>query len=103
MPKPRPRPPGRRPPSHLPPSQQATPGLLVQRGLGLPAERLPSVRLRTHTFHPLIYQRMLEGAERAAGPGDLVAGIDRRGERFGFGHYNPRSENSVRMIRHWQA
>ncbi|MBL9123336.1 MAG: class I SAM-dependent rRNA methyltransferase, partial [Planctomycetaceae bacterium] len=39
----------------------------------------------------------------AAGPGDLVEVIDRRGERCGFGLYNPRSEISVRMLRHGQA
>lgn len=86
--------------ARLKPSQQPTQGLIEQRDLTLPDRGLPAARLRTHTFHPLIYQRMLESVDRSALPGDVVEVIDRRGERFGFGLFNPRSEISVRMLRY---
>jgi 23S rRNA (cytosine1962-C5)-methyltransferase len=79
-------------------SQRATPGLLTPRGLGLPEGPLPTVKLRSVSAHPHIYRRMLEQAEPSAQPGDLVQAVDRDGEPFGFGLYNPRSEIVLRML-----
>ncbi len=81
-------------------SQRPTPGLLEPRSLAAPLGELPTVRLRTHTFHPLVFRKMIEFVDPAAKPGDLVAVIDRRGEPFGYGLVNPRSEVVVRMLSH---
>jgi 23S rRNA (cytosine1962-C5)-methyltransferase len=79
-------------------SQRATAGLLDPRPLALPDEPLPVVKLRSTSAHPLIFRRMLEEEAAAARPGDLVQVVDRGGQPFGFGLYNPRSEIVVRML-----
>jgi 23S rRNA (cytosine1962-C5)-methyltransferase len=80
-------------------SQRASPGLLEQRSLDIdPARSLPAVYLRSASYHPLIFRKMIDHADRTAQPGDLVRVIDKRSEHFGFGLYNPRSEIVVRML-----
>src|SRR5262245_40879599 len=80
-------------------SQRASPGLLAQRSLsidqGMP---LPAVRFRSVNYHPLLFRKMLDRADPAARPGDLVQVLDKRSEHFGYGLYNPRSEIPVRML-----
>src|SRR5688572_28945559 len=90
----------RRPPKQdaLRESQRATTGLLDPRPLSLPAEPLPVVKLRSTSAHPLIFRRMMEDADTSAQPGDLVQAVDRDGQPFGFGLYNPRSEIVLRML-----
>lgn len=78
-------------------SQRATAGLLDPRGLAA-AESLPVVKLRSTSAHPLVFRRMTDEADAAAQPGDLVQVVDRDGQPFGFGLYNPRSEIVVRML-----
>jgi 23S rRNA (cytosine1962-C5)-methyltransferase len=60
---------------------------------------LPWVALRSASYHPFIYQRMVSEASPDAKPGDCVAVYDRRDQLFGWGLYNPRSQIAVRMIR----
>jgi 23S rRNA (cytosine1962-C5)-methyltransferase len=94
-------------------SQRPSAGILDQRPLSLdPAQPLSEVYLRSVTFHPFLFRKMIDRVERDARPGDLVAVHDRRGELFGHGLYNPRSEIVVRMLSHeknapdevfWQA
>lgn len=79
-------------------SQRATPGLLEPRSLAVPGGELATVRLRTHTFHPLVYRKMVDRIDRTAQPGDMVAVTDCRGRPFGYGLVNPRSEIVLRMI-----
>src|SRR5439155_25279443 len=82
-------------------SQRTTPGLLDQRSLNIERDQpLPAVHLRSARYHPFIYRKMVERAEPAARPGDLVAVHDRAGALFGYGLYNPRSEIAVRMLTH---
>jgi 23S rRNA (cytosine1962-C5)-methyltransferase len=78
-------------------SQRPTPGILEQRTLAA-SGALPQVRLKSTSFHPFLYRRMVDRADASAQPGDLVEVIGRDGERFGYGLYNPRSEIVVRML-----
>ncbi len=75
-----------------------------QRPLALPrGATLPAVRLKSATRYPLIYRKRIDDVERGARPGDLVAvyAPDGSGERLlGFGLYNPKSEITVRVVRH---
>lgn len=80
-------------------SQRATPGLLDHRELHAPAN-LPTAVLRSVTFSPFIYRKMLDRIDSSARPGDLVAVRDKRNEHFGFALYNPRSEITLRMLTH---
>jgi 23S rRNA (cytosine1962-C5)-methyltransferase len=72
----------------------------------------PWVVLRSGTASPLVYRRMVAQVDDAARPGDIVTVYDKRGERFGQGLFNPRSEIALRMLtsgeahvdqRFWQA
>jgi 23S rRNA (cytosine1962-C5)-methyltransferase len=82
-------------------SRRATPGLLDERPLAAPSgQPLPAVHLRSVSFRPFLFGKMIERVDAAARPGDLVAVIDRRGDLFGHGLYNPRSEIVVRMLNH---
>ena len=82
-------------------SQQPTPGILEQRPLRLDADpQLPAVHLRSVSFRPFLFRKMIDRVDPQARPGDLVAVFDRRADRFGHGLYNPRSEIVVRMLNH---
>lgn len=58
----------------------------------------PWVRLRSFHRHPFIYQKMVDGADPAAAPGDIVQVYDRDGALCGRGLYNPRSQIVLRML-----
>jgi 23S rRNA (cytosine1962-C5)-methyltransferase len=60
----------------------------------------PFVRLRSVRYHPFIYAGMVAEASPQAQAGRIVAVIDKRGELFGHGLYNPRSQIVLRMLRH---
>jgi 23S rRNA (cytosine1962-C5)-methyltransferase len=60
----------------------------------------PWVALRSASYHPLIYQRMVGAASDDAAPGDVVAVYDKTGQRFGSGFFNPRSQIALRMLAH---
>lgn len=60
----------------------------------------PWVRLRSASGNPLIYQRMIAGADPAASPGDIVNIYDKAGGFFGRGIYNPRSIITLRVLSH---
>lgn len=68
-----------------------------------PDAQSPWVQLRSATFHPFIYQRMVRAADPAARAGDVVAVYDKAGKLFGRGFYNPRSQIAVRMLIHGDA
>lgn len=79
----------RRHPPRRPPAPAAPPGAVS-----------PWVTLRSATYHPFIFQRMLRAADPAARPGDIVQVYDRGGQLFGRGLYNPRSQIAVRVLAH---
>jgi 23S rRNA (cytosine1962-C5)-methyltransferase len=64
-----------------------------------PAAPMPAVFVKSSTWHPLLYRKRIERADRAQ-PGDLCAiyGSDRALQ--GYGLFNPRSEIGVRMLWH---
>ncbi|MBI3468585.1 MAG: class I SAM-dependent rRNA methyltransferase [Planctomycetes bacterium] len=59
---------------------------------------LPRAQLRSAAYHPFIYRKMIGRVDSSAHPGDLVAVYDPRGELFGYGLYNPRSQIALRML-----
>lgn len=63
----------------------------------------PWVRLRSATYHPLIFQRMVGEVDRAARPGDVVNVYDKTGALFGRGLFNGRSQIVLRMLTHGDA
>lgn len=58
----------------------------------------PFVQLRSASQNPLIFQRMVRGADPTARPGDVVSVYDKEGRYFGRGLYNPRSQIALRML-----
>jgi len=60
----------------------------------------PWVQLRSASFHPFIYRRMVRSADDAARPGDVVNIYDKSGKFFGRGLYNPRSQIVLRVLTH---
>lgn len=58
----------------------------------------PWVRLRSASNHPFLYKRMIDEADPAAAPGDVVAVFDKRGALFGHALFNPRSQIALRML-----
>ena len=72
--------------------------VLAQRGLAVdPTGRLPSVTVRTSTFHPLLYRKRIDRCD-AARPGDLVSVYGPGDTLTGYGLYNSRSEIAVRVL-----
>jgi 23S rRNA (cytosine1962-C5)-methyltransferase len=51
-------------------------------------------------MHPFIYARMIDEADPAARPGDVVNVYDRSGRLFGRAMYNPRSQIALRVLVH---
>ncbi len=64
---------------------------------------VPTVRIKTTSFHPSIWPKMIGGASGDARPGDLVRVLDREGEPFGWGLWNPRSNMPLRIVSHGAA
>jgi len=66
----------------------------------LPDSPHPWVQLRSVSFHPFVYDRMVSHADPKAAPGDIVAVYDKHGQIFGHGLYNPRSRIAIRVLSH---
>lgn len=60
----------------------------------------PWVQLRSATFHPFIFNRMVKRASPDAQSGDCVNVYDKNGALFGHGLYNPKSQIALRMLNH---
>lgn len=58
----------------------------------------PWIRLRSASFHPFIYKRMVASVDPAAHAGDIVTVYDRNDRVFGHGFYHGRSQIAVRML-----
>jgi 23S rRNA (cytosine1962-C5)-methyltransferase len=61
------------------------------------------VLLRSASRHPFIYQRMIDGADRAAKAGDVVQIYDKTGLLFGRGLFNPDSQIALRVLTYGDA
>ncbi len=61
---------------------------------------VPSVRIKTISFHPSIWPKMIGEASPDAKRGDLVEVLGKEGTRFGWGFYNPRARMPLRIVSH---
>lgn len=63
---------------------------------------MPTVRLKYLTFHPAVWPRMIGEVSRDASPGSLVQVLDKQGEPFAHGLWNPRARIPLRVFHHGQ-
>ncbi|TWT43719.1 Ribosomal RNA large subunit methyltransferase I [Phycisphaerae bacterium RAS1] len=91
-------PPRRPPPESQPPDAAESPSAPPSG-----ARQSPWVVLRSATFHPFIFRRMIGHVDPAARPGDVVSVYDKSNALFGRGLFNPKSEIVIRMLLHGDA
>ena len=83
-----------------PPGGPLPPRMASQRLLAPdPTAAIPAVHVSSATWHPLLYRKRINSADRAQ-PGDLCAIYGKDNRLQGYGLYNPRSEIGVRMLWH---
>jgi 23S rRNA (cytosine1962-C5)-methyltransferase len=61
---------------------------------------VPSVQIKTISFHPSIWPKMIGEVSRDARPGDLVEVLGKEGTTFGWGLWNPKSRMPLRIVSH---
>lgn len=61
---------------------------------------MPTVSLKYLSFHPSIWPKMIGEVSRDATPGSLVQVLNKQGEPFGWGLWNPNARMPLRIIRH---
>jgi 23S rRNA (cytosine1962-C5)-methyltransferase len=61
---------------------------------------VPSVQIKTISFHPSIWPKMIGEVSRDARPGDLVQVLGKEGTPFGWGLWNPKSRMPLRIVSH---
>lgn len=61
---------------------------------------MPTVQIKNITYHPSIWPKMIGMASRDAKPGDLVQVLDKDGQPFGWGLWNPKSRMPLRIVSH---
>jgi 23S rRNA (cytosine1962-C5)-methyltransferase len=61
---------------------------------------VPTVQIKTISFHPSIWPKMVGEVSRDAKPGDLVQVLGKDGETFGWGLWNPKSRMPLRIVSH---
>lgn len=61
---------------------------------------MPTVHIKSPTFHPSIWPKMIGKVSPDAQSGDLVQVIDREGEPFGWGIWNAGSNMPLRIVCH---
>jgi 23S rRNA (cytosine1962-C5)-methyltransferase len=83
-----------------PDDNAAKPSSADSLGKGQAQAVSPWVRLRSATYHPFIYDRMIREVDPAARPGDVVNVYDKTGVLFGRGLFNGRSRIVLRMLTH---
>ncbi len=59
-----------------------------------------SVQLKYLTYHPNVWGRMIGEVSNDCQPGDLVKVLDKQGQPFGIGFYNPRAKIPLRIAAH---
>jgi 23S rRNA (cytosine1962-C5)-methyltransferase len=61
---------------------------------------LPTVQIKTISFHPSIWPKMIGEVSRDARPGGLVRVLGKEGTPFGWGLWNPKSRMPLRIVSH---
>jgi 23S rRNA (cytosine1962-C5)-methyltransferase len=61
---------------------------------------VPTVQIKTISFHPSIWPKMIGEVSRDARPGDLVQVLGKEGTPFGWGLWNPKSRMPLRIVSH---
>lgn len=61
---------------------------------------VPTVRIKSLTYHPSIWPKMIGEASHDAVPGGLVQVLDKDGAPFGWGLWNPGSRMPLRIVSH---
>ena len=56
--------------------------------------------MKYFSFHPAVYPNMLRAVSPDAGPGDLVHVMDKEGQLFGSGFFNPNARVPLRVLQH---
>ena len=74
-----------------------SPSVLADRGLDPPAQ-LPTIEVKSPSWHPHLFRRRLGAFDPAATHGDLVRVATSDGTLFGYGLFNPRAEIAVRLL-----
>lgn len=59
-----------------------------------------TVQLKYLSYHPNIWGRMIGDVSSDCQPGDLVQVLDKKGEPFGIGFWNPRAKIPLRIAAH---
>ena len=59
-----------------------------------------TVQLKYLSFHPNVWGRMIGEVSAACAAGDLVKILDKKGEPFGIGFWNPRAKIPLRVAAH---
>lgn len=62
--------------------------------------RVPQVSIKSITYHPSIWPKMIGEVSADARPGDLVRVVSRDGNPFGWGLWNPKSRMPLRLVSH---
>jgi 23S rRNA (cytosine1962-C5)-methyltransferase len=61
---------------------------------------VPTVQIKTISFHPSIWPKMIGEVSRDARPGDLVQVLGKEGTPFAWGLWNPKSRMPLRIVSH---
>ncbi|MEP4076572.1 class I SAM-dependent rRNA methyltransferase [Haloferula sp.] len=61
---------------------------------------MPTVSIKTYSFHPSIWPKMIGEYSQDAKAGDLVEVLDKEGNPFGWGFFNPKSNMPLRVVSH---
>jgi 23S rRNA (cytosine1962-C5)-methyltransferase len=56
--------------------------------------------MKYFSFHPAVYPNMIRAVSPDAGPGDLVHVMDKEGQLFGSGFFNPKARVPLRVLQH---
>ena len=60
----------------------------------------PWAQMKYFSFHPAVYPNMIRAVSPDAGPGDIVHVMDKEGQLFGSGFFNPKARVPLRVLQH---
>lgn len=92
-PQPRDRGPSRRPEPRLPSPETPAPS-------GSADWPQPWAQMKYFSFNPAVYPNMISAVSRDAAAGDLIHVMDKDGQPFGTGFFNPRAKIPLRVLQH---
>ncbi|MBL9146688.1 MAG: class I SAM-dependent rRNA methyltransferase [Verrucomicrobiaceae bacterium] len=90
---PRDRGPSRRPEPRLPSPETPAPS-------GSADWPQPWAQMKYFSFNPAVYPNMISAVSRDAAAGDLIHVMDKDGQPFGTGFFNPRAKIPLRVLQH---